>query len=96
MPHPCRRREERWHRFMAAQAEISAEIMAARVGREAEVLVDAIDHEADEAVGRAKWDAPEIDGNVFLPGETGLEPGDLVRARIVEAEDYDLVGEVCR
>jgi ribosomal protein S12 methylthiotransferase len=87
-------KEERWHRFMAAQAGISADIMAGRVGRETEVLVDAIDHEADEAVGRAKWDAPEIDGNVFLPGETGLEPGDLVRVRIVEAEDYDLVGEV--
>jgi ribosomal protein S12 methylthiotransferase len=87
-------KEERWHRFMAAQAGISAGIMAGRVGRETEVLIDAIDHEADEAVGRAKWDAPEIDGNVFLPGETGLEPGDLVRVRIVEAEDYDLVGEV--
>jgi ribosomal protein S12 methylthiotransferase len=93
-PVPEEVKEERWHRFMAAQAEISADIMAARVGRETEVLVDAIDHEADEAVGRAKWDAPEIDGNVFLPGETGLLPGDLVRARIVEAEDYDLVGEV--
>jgi ribosomal protein S12 methylthiotransferase len=73
-PVPEEVKEERWHRFMAAQAEISADIMAARVGRETEVLVDAIDHEADEAVGRAKWDAPEIDGNVFLPGETGLEP----------------------
>jgi ribosomal protein S12 methylthiotransferase len=70
--------------------------MAGRVGRETEVLIDAIDHEAGEAVGRAVWDAPEIDGNVFLPDETGLEPGDLVKARIVEADDYDLVGEVCR
>jgi ribosomal protein S12 methylthiotransferase len=79
---------------MATQAEVSAEVMGARVGRETDVLVDTIDHEADEAVGRARWDAPEIDGNVFLPGETGLAPGDLVRARIVEAEDYDLVGEI--
>lgn len=93
-PVPEEVKEERWHRFMAAQGQVSAEIMGARVGRETEVLVDAIDREADEAVGRAKWDAPEIDGNVFLPGETGLAPGDLVRARIVEAEDYDLVGEV--
>ncbi|HUE47183.1 MAG TPA: 30S ribosomal protein S12 methylthiotransferase RimO [Aestuariivirgaceae bacterium] len=87
-------KEERWHRFMAAQAEVSADIMGARVGRETDVLVDTIDHDADEAVGRAKWDAPEIDGNVFLPGETGLEPGDLARVRIVGAEDYDLVGKV--
>jgi ribosomal protein S12 methylthiotransferase len=89
-------KEERWHRFMAAQGEISAGIMAGRVGRETEVLIDTIDHEADEAVGRAVWDAPEIDGNVFLPGETGLQPGDMVTARVVEAEDYDLVGEVTR
>jgi ribosomal protein S12 methylthiotransferase len=95
-PVPEAVKEERWHRFMATQNEISAEIMAGRVGRETGVLIDAIDHEVDEAVGRAVWDAPEIDGNVFLPGETGLKPGDLVKARIVEAEDYDLVGEVCR
>jgi ribosomal protein S12 methylthiotransferase len=86
--------EERWHRFMAAQNEISAAIMAAKVGREVDVLIDAIDTENGEAVGRSVWDAPEIDGNVFLPGETALNPGDIVRARIVEAEDYDLVGEV--
>ncbi|MGQ0485151.1 MAG: hypothetical protein ACT4SY_07365 [Hyphomicrobiales bacterium] len=44
-------------------------------------------------MARSPWDAPEIDGNVFLPGETGLSPGDMVRVRIVAAEDYDLVGE---
>jgi ribosomal protein S12 methylthiotransferase len=30
---------------------------------------------------------------VFLPGETDLKPGDMIRARIVEAEEYDLVAE---
>ena len=87
-------KEERWHRFMAAQNAISADIMAAKVGREIDVLIDEVDGENEEAVGRSVWDAPEIDGNVFLPGETGLRPGDVVRATIVEAEDYDLVGEV--
>jgi ribosomal protein S12 methylthiotransferase len=42
---------------------------------------------------RSPGDAPEIDGNVFLPGETDLKPGDMVRVRIVEAEEYDLVGK---
>jgi ribosomal protein S12 methylthiotransferase len=93
-PVPEAVKEERWHRFMAAQNEISAAIMAAKVGREVDVLIDSIDTENGEAVGRSVWDAPEIDGNVFLPGETALNPGDIVRARIVEAEDYDLVGEV--
>jgi len=87
-------KEERWHRFMAAQNAISGDILAKKLGREIDVLIDEVDGENEEAVGRSIWDAPEIDGNVFLPGETGLKPGDVVRAKIVEAEDYDLVGEV--
>jgi ribosomal protein S12 methylthiotransferase len=87
-------KQQRWERFMEAQQAISAEILLGKVGREIDVLVDAIDTENDEAVARSPWDAPEIDGNVFLPGETELKPGDMVRVRIVEAEDYDLVGEV--
>ena len=86
-------KQERWERFMEAQQEISAEIFQSKVGREIDVLVDEIDEENEEAIARSPWDAPEIDGNVFLPGETDLTPGDKVRVRIVEAEEYDLVGE---
>jgi ribosomal protein S12 methylthiotransferase len=86
-------KQERWERFMEAQQEISSEIFQGKVGREIDVLVDAIDDENEEAIARSPWDAPEIDGNVFLPGETDLKPGDMVRVRIVEAEEYDLVGE---
>jgi ribosomal protein S12 methylthiotransferase len=89
-------KQERWHRFMEVQSQVSAEIMATRVGREIDVLVDTIDEDEDgvEAVGRSVWDAPEIDGNVFLPGESSLKPGDMVRARVVEAEEYDLIGKL--
>ena len=93
-PVPDEVKEDRWHRFMQAQQAVSTEIFAAKVGREIDVLIDSIDTENEEAVGRSPWDAPEIDGNVFLPGETGLQPGDMVRARIVEAEEYDLVAEL--
>jgi ribosomal protein S12 methylthiotransferase len=86
-------KQQRWERIMEAQQAISAEIFQGKVGREFDVLVDSIDAENDEAVARSPWDAPEIDGNVFLPGETDLKPGDKVRVRIIEAEEYDLVGE---
>jgi hypothetical protein len=33
---------------------------------------------------------PEIDGLVYLNGETDLKPGDLVKVRIDEADEYDL------
>ncbi|MGF7161410.1 ribosomal protein S12 methylthiotransferase [Rhodoligotrophos appendicifer] len=87
-------KEERWHRFMAAQAEISGAVMRAKVGREIDVIIDSIDDEMEEAVGRTIWDAPEIDGNIFLPGEPDLEVGSIHRVRVIDSEEYDLIGEV--
>jgi ribosomal protein S12 methylthiotransferase len=83
---------ERWHRFMAAQREVSRELNAARVGRTIDVIVDEVD--ADGAVGRSTWDAPEIDGSVFLNAMTGVKPGDIVRVRVTNADEYDVWGEL--
>ena len=91
---PAEVMQERWERFMEAQSAISSEIMISKVGREIDVLIDEVDSEEGEAIGRSVWDAPEIDGNVFLPNEPDLKPGDMVRARIVDAEEYDLVAEL--
>ncbi|PJK29668.1 30S ribosomal protein S12 methylthiotransferase RimO [Minwuia thermotolerans] len=81
-------KEERWHRFMTAQAAVSERRMKRKIGWEIDVLIDEADE--DGAIGRSKSDAPEIDGCVFLNGETGLQPGDMVRAEVVEADHYDL------
>jgi ribosomal protein S12 methylthiotransferase len=84
-------KEERWHRFMAAQQKVSRALMASRVGRTIEVIVDEVGE--DGAVGRSQWDAPEIDGSVHLEGATALKPGDIVRAKVTRADDYDLWAE---
>jgi ribosomal protein S12 methylthiotransferase len=55
------------------------------------VIVDEVDEEG--AVGRSQWDAPEIDGSVFLNGETVVKPGDMVEARVTHADEYDLWAE---
>ncbi|HEY1245529.1 MAG TPA: 30S ribosomal protein S12 methylthiotransferase RimO [Hyphomicrobiaceae bacterium] len=81
-------KEERWHRFMAAQREVSRDLMAARVGRTIDVIVDEVD--AEGAIARSQWDAPEIDGSVFLSGSAGLKPGDVVKAHVTCADEYDL------
>ncbi len=84
---------ERYDRFMEVQQQISAEVMQGKIGREINVLIDEIDVENEEAIARSPWDAPEIDGNVFIPGAIDLKPGDMVKVKIVDAEEYDLVGE---
>ena len=73
---------------MAVQQEVSREILGARVGKEIDVIIDEVDE--DGALGRSKWDAPEIDGSVFLNGEQNVKPGDIVRARVDNTDDYDL------
>ncbi len=84
-------KEERFHRLMSLQQEISASLLEEKVGRTIDVLIDEVD--AEGAIGRSQWDAPEIDGSVFLDGFSSAKPGDIVKARIVEAEEYDLVAE---
>jgi len=93
-PVPEEVKEERWARFMEAQAEISREILGGKVGREVDVIIDEVDEEMEEAIGRTIWDAPEIDGNVFLPNHPHLTPGEIYRARIIDSEEYDLIAEV--
>jgi ribosomal protein S12 methylthiotransferase len=91
---PLEVKQERWHRFMQAQSEVSARILGKKVGRKIDVLVDEIDHEQNVAIARSKWDAPEIDGNVFIPQATFLNPGDIATVTVTEAQDYDLIASL--
>ena len=83
--------EERWHRFMQAQQEVSAKRLAAKVGRILPVIVD--DVRADAIIARSQFDAPEIDGNVILKPAKGVKVGDIINAKITSALEYDLRGE---
>jgi len=85
-------KQERLARFMAHQAEISAERLQRRVGRIETVLVDEVVEEG--AVARSKADAPEIDGQVFIDGATHLKVGDFVDVELEEADEYDLWGHL--
>jgi len=84
-------KQDRWDRFMAHQQAISAARLQARVGRDIDVLIDEVND--DGAVGRSSADAPEIDGNVYVTTDRKLQPGDLVRVRVTEADEYDLYGD---
>ncbi|KIM00117.1 Ribosomal protein S12p Asp88 methylthiotransferase [Paramagnetospirillum magnetotacticum MS-1] len=85
-------KEERHQRFMEAARQIADERGAAKEGTRVEVIIDEVDEEG--AIGRSKADSPEVDGAVFMNGETDLEPGDLVIVEVEAAEDYDLWGDV--
>ncbi len=85
-------KQERLARFMAHQAEISANRLQSFVGRIEAILIDEVVEEG--AVGRRKADAPEIDGQVYIDGATHLKVGDLVNVEFEEADEYDLWGHL--
>lgn len=83
-------KEQRFHRFMQLQQQISAQRLQDKIGREVLVLIDEVDEEG--AIGRSMADAPEIDGAVYLNGESNVKVGDIVKVKIENADEYDLWG----
>lgn len=82
--------QQRYDRFMRHQQAISAKLMQRRVGKRLQVIID----EAGPSVakGRSKFDAPEIDGNVYVASRRPLRAGDIVSVKIERADAYDLHG----
>lgn len=87
-PVPDTVKEERYHRFMQTQAEISRNKLSQKIGTLQPVLVDEINSE--HIIARSMSDAPEIDGLVYLPKTENIHIGQKINAHIVDSDDYDL------
>ena len=90
-------KEDRYHQLMAIQAGISEENNGNLIDTYAEVLVEEIMEDGEghkQAKGRTSYQAPEVDGNVYIDNPEGLAPGDFVKVHIVDGYAYDLIGEV--
>jgi ribosomal protein S12 methylthiotransferase len=83
-------KEERRDIIMSAQREISTQINRSFIGKEVWVLIDEKNEES--YVGRTQWDAPDIDGQVWVKS-TGIRIGELVKVKVVDAYEYDLVAK---
>jgi ribosomal protein S12 methylthiotransferase len=85
-------KELRQNTLMELQRKISFEQNARFVGETVDVLIERYDGRNDVYIGRSQYDAPEIDGEVFVRGrEVGI--GTIVPVRITHTHEYDLNGE---
>ena len=76
-------------------AVIMNEWCEAQEGREIDVLVDGFDRYAECWTGRSVFDAPEVDPCVFFTiGDRRPSIGEMIRVRITDHLDCDLVGEM--
>ena len=85
-------KEERFHRFMQLQQEISAERLKQKIGQTLDVIVDEINDEG--IIGRTKADAPEVDGLVYIENLSGtpVKVGEFIKVTITHSDEYDLWG----
>ena len=85
-------KEERFHRFMQLQQEISAERLKQKIGQTLDVIVDEIDDEG--IICRTKADAPEVDGLVYIENLSGtpVKVGEFIKVTITHSDEYDLWG----
>lgn len=80
--------------ILELQNSISAEINAKRIGKVYKAIVDGIADDGIFYYGRTYAEAPEIDGTVYFTSPEPLETGGFVEIKILNSEDYDLIGEV--
>ncbi len=86
-------KQKRFEHLMKRQAGISRENNRKYIGTTLSVLVDkAAEGKDGMMIGRTAFQAPEIDGIVYINGTA--EPGSLVTVQITEAHEYDLAGDI--
>jgi ribosomal protein S12 methylthiotransferase len=87
-------KQDRHDRLMALQQEISREKHREFIGKTLSVVVEGFSEETDLLlVGRHAHQAPEIDGITYI-NEGEAKVGEVVRVKITDAMDYDLIGGI--
>jgi ribosomal protein S12 methylthiotransferase len=88
-------KDERWHRLMRVQQDVSARRLQRRIGAREQIIIDEIGTNGAgprSGRGRSKGDAPQIDGTVFVESRRPLRVGEIATVRIERADTYDLYG----
>lgn len=77
---------------MKLQIGITRSKNEARVGKDEDVLISSRAG-SNLYLGRAFFQAPEVDGLTMVKSEAKLEKGSFVKVRMIGVRDYDMIGE---
>jgi ribosomal protein S12 methylthiotransferase len=84
---------DRANQIMEIQSQISFELNQEKIGQEFKVVIDR--KEGNYFIGRTEFDSPDVDNEVLIDAtETYLKTGEFATIKVIEAEDFDLYGEV--
>jgi len=85
-------KSERFNQVMSSQQAVSQEANQRFIGKKLRVLID--EPSGGCYIGRSQFDAPEVDGVVYVHSKSKHKSGDFVNLRVTDTLEYDLVGEV--
>lgn len=86
-------KNERLDKLMKLQQEISFELNKEKIGKTLEVLVEGYDEDNFLFYGRGRGDSIDVDGKVYFATEKEVAPGDIIKVKILDADEYDLTGQ---
>ncbi len=91
--HPMTKRS-RYRKIMELQQTVSKQNLEKYKGRTLTILIEGMTMNKKYYIGRSEMDVPEIDGIVYIRAkEKNLKIGEFITAKVVEANDYDLICE---
>lgn len=85
-------KEYREKELMLAQNEVSSKINTLKINNIYDILVEGCNEEY--YYGRNYEMIPEVDGNVFFESDNEIAVGSIVKVKITDCTDYDLIGVV--
>ena len=85
--------KQRYKKLMEIQQGISIERNRSFIGKTIPCIIECY-ADNGEVIARSQYDAPEIDGVVNIRTDKSVVPGDIEMVKIVDATEYDLVGEI--
>lgn len=91
---PQRVKQERLDLLMSRQQDVARKVNEKFLNKKLEVLIDERSEKGENIyLGRSQFDAPEVDGLVYVHTKNKLRPGDFVTVKITDTLEYDLVGD---
>lgn len=88
---PYSEKKKRVKKLYEVQKSISFKKLQGLVGKKIKVLCDGIDYDRYCFVGRAYFQAPEIDGKVYFNAYSAVQ-GEYVEVLVEDSDAYDLYG----
>ncbi len=79
--------------IMSQQKETLAEVNGAKIGTITQVIIEGYDENEFCYVGRSACDTPDVDTLAYVYSQNELSVGDIVKIKIIDFDEYDMIGE---